>query len=68
VLLFLLLAGSVVPALLNPGTWPVVLCLGASGLLLGALPFASVSRDERTALADVVLLTPLVLFVAEKVL
>jgi len=68
VLLFLLLAGSVVLALLNPGTWPVVLCLGASGLLLGALPFASVSRDERTALADVVLLTPLVLFVAEKVL
>ncbi len=68
VLLFLLLAGSVVLALLDPGTWPVVLCLGASGLLLGALPFASVSRDERTALADVVLLTPLVLFVAERIL
>src|SRR6266571_584149 len=30
VLLFLLLAGSVVLALLDPGTWPVVLCLGAS--------------------------------------
>jgi hypothetical protein len=67
-LLLLLLAGSVVLALLDPGAWPVVLCLGASGLLLGALPFVPVSRDERTALADVVLLTPLALFVAEKIL
>jgi hypothetical protein len=67
-LLLLLLAGSVVLAALDPGAWPVVLCLGASGLLLAALPFVPVSRDERTALADVVLLTPLALFVAEKIL
>ena len=67
-LLLLLLAGSVVLALFDPGAWPVVLCLGASGLLLGALRFVPVSRDERTALADVVLLTPLALFVAEKIL
>jgi hypothetical protein len=68
-LLFLLvLAGSVLLALFDPGAWPVVLCLGASGLLLGALLFVPVSRDERTAFADVVLLTPLALFVAEKVL
>ena len=67
-LLILLLAGSVVLALFDPGAWPVVLCLGASGLLLGALRFVPVSRDERTALADVVLFTPLALFVAEKVL
>ena len=67
-LLLLLLAGSVVLPLFDAGAWPVVLCLGASGLLLGALRFVPVSRDERTALADVVLFTPLALFVAEKVL
>lgn len=67
-LLLLLLAGSVLLALFDPGAWPVVLCLGASGLLLGALRSVPVSRDERTALADVVLLTPLALFVAERIL
>jgi hypothetical protein len=67
-LLLLLLAGSVLLALFDPVAWPVVLCLGASGLLLGALRFVAVSRDERTALADVVLLTPLALFVGEKIL
>jgi hypothetical protein len=67
-LLLVLLAGSVVLALFDPDAWPVALCLGASGLLLGALRFVPVSRDERTALADIVLFTPLALFVAEKVL
>jgi hypothetical protein len=67
-LLLLLLAGSVLLALFDPGAWPVALCLGASGLLLGALRFVPVSRDERTAFADVVLFTPLALFVAEKIL
>ena len=67
-LLLLLLAGSVLLALFDPGAWPVVLCLGASGLLLGALRFGPLSRDERIVLADVVLLTPLALFVAERIL
>jgi len=67
-LLLLLLAGSAVLALFDPGAWPVVLCLGTSGLLLGALGFVPVSRDERTALADLVLLTPFALFVAERIL
>jgi UbiA prenyltransferase family len=67
-LLLLLLAGSVLLALFDPGAWPVALCLGASSLLLGALPFVPVSRDERTALADLALLTPLALFVGEKIL
>ncbi len=67
-LLLLLLAGSVLLVLFDLGSWPVALCLGASGLLLGALPFVPVSRDERTAFADVVLFTPLALFVVEKVL
>jgi hypothetical protein len=67
-LLLLLLAGSVLLALFDSGGWSVALCLGLSGLLLGALPFVPVSRDERTALADVVLLTPLASFVAERIL
>jgi hypothetical protein len=67
-LVLLVLGGSVLLALFDPGGWPIALCLGGSSLLLGALPFVSVSRDARTALADLVLFTPLALFVAEKVL
>lgn len=67
-LLLVLLIGSFLLALFDPGAWPVVLCLEASGLFLGALPFVPVSRDERTALADIVLLAPLALFVAERFL
>ncbi len=68
VLLFLLPAASVLLCLFDPGAGPVMLCVGVSSLLLGALRFIRVSRDERSALADIVLLTPLALFVAEKVL
>jgi hypothetical protein len=46
----------------------LAICLGLSALLLGALHLVPVSRDERTALADLVLLTPLALFVTEKIL
>lgn len=67
-LLLLLLAGSVLLALLDRGAWPVALCIGGSSLLLGAVHFVPLSRDARTALADLVLLTPLALFVAEKLL
>jgi len=67
-LLLLLLTGSVVIALFDAGAWPIALCLGASGLLLGALRFLPVSRDERTALADIVLFTPFALCIAEKIL
>jgi hypothetical protein len=46
----------------------LTICLGLSAVLLGALHVAPVSRDERTALADIVLLTPLLLFVTERIL
>ena len=39
-------------------------CLGLSAILLGALPMMPVTRDERTALADLVLFTPLLVFFA----
>jgi len=66
--LFLLPAASVLLCLVDRGGWPVTSCVGASSILLGALRFVRVSRDERSALADIVLFTPLALFVAEKVL
>jgi hypothetical protein len=47
---------------------PLAICLGLSAALLASLHLAPVSRDERTALADLVLLTPLGLLVAEKIL
>jgi hypothetical protein len=67
-LLFLLPVASVLLCLVDPRAWPVVLCVGTSSLLLGALHCIRPSRDERSALADIVLFTPLALFVAEKVL
>ena len=67
-LLFLLPAASVLLCLVDRSGWPVMSCVGASSILLGALRFVLVSRDERSALADIVLFTPLALFVAEKVL
>ncbi len=43
---------------------PLVYCIGASALLLAALYWSgeNIPRDERTALADLVLLTPLFLY------
>ena len=67
-LFFLLPAASVLLCLVDRGGWPVMSCVGASSILLGALRFVRVSRDERSGLADIVLFTPLALFVAEKVL
>lgn len=42
-------------------------CLGLSALLLLALRFLSISRDERTAMADLVLFTPVLALVAERI-
>jgi hypothetical protein len=63
----LLAAGCLVLAFVHPRSWQLALCLGTSGLLLGLLPALSVSRDEETALADLVLLTPLLLIFIERI-
>jgi hypothetical protein len=55
-------------AFFDPGVWPLALCLGSSSVLLFALHFFSIRRDERTALADLVLLTPLAFVLGEKLL
>lgn len=41
-------------------------CVGASAIFLGALHFVPIARDERAALADLVLLTPLGFFIFER--
>ena len=46
----------------------LALCLAVSAVLLAILHLISFQRDERTALADLVLLTPAALFLAEKIL
>ncbi|MEP7014109.1 MAG: hypothetical protein ABI925_01580 [Verrucomicrobiota bacterium] len=48
--------------------WPIASCLGLSAILLFALHFLPVRTDERAALADLVLLTPLVFAFVEKFL
>jgi hypothetical protein len=47
--------------------WPLAGCFALSASLLAALHFISAARDERTALADLVLLTPLAWLLVAKV-
>jgi hypothetical protein len=67
-LLPVLLAGCALLLAFDLQVWPVALSLATSGLLLGAIPHTTFSRDERTALADLVLLAPLVLLLVERML
>jgi hypothetical protein len=55
-------------AFFDPRVWPLTVCLGISSILLFALHFFSIRRDERAALADLVLLTPLAFVLGEKLL
>jgi len=48
----------------SPETRPFFICAGASALLLASLNFVHTADDVRTALADLVLLTPIVFLVA----
>jgi hypothetical protein len=67
VLLILLASACALLAFLDPSVWPLAICLGASAVFLFALHFLPINRDDRTALADLVLLTPLVFFLVEKI-
>ena len=49
----------------TPSLFPIAMSLSAGATLLAILHFISVGRDERTALADLVLLTPVAFFLAE---
>jgi hypothetical protein len=46
----------------------LAICLGVSAVLLFLLHFGQIPRDERTALADLVLLTPLAFLLLKKLL
>ena len=46
---------------------PLAICLASSAVLLALLHLARLSRDERVALADLVLLTPLIFFLVERI-
>jgi hypothetical protein len=54
--------GSGVAAIVHRNAAPIFGCVGVSSFLLAALDFSRerISRNERTALADLVLLTPLI--------
>ncbi len=65
---FLLAAASLLVAAIDHVLLPLGVCLAISAILLAALHAMSIQRDARTALADLVLLAPAVLFCAEIVL
>ena len=48
--------------------WPITACLAPSALLLLALSLVPTRRDERIALADIVLLTPLIFLIVQRLL
>jgi hypothetical protein len=49
----------------TPSLFPIAMSLSVGAALLAILHFISVGRDERTVLADLVLLTPVAFFLAE---
>jgi hypothetical protein len=63
---FALALGSLVAAIAYPEAGPVFACVSVSALCLVSLDSGKVDRDQRTALADLVLLTPLLAIVAMK--
>ena len=64
-LLIVLACSSALLAFADPSLSVLAVCLGASSALLFVLHFLSITRDSQTALADLVLLTPFVLFAVE---
>jgi hypothetical protein len=55
-------------AIITSSPVPIALSLSVSAALLAMLHFLSIGNDERTALADLVLLTPVAFFLAESFL
>jgi hypothetical protein len=55
--------GSLVAAIVYPEVGPIFACVSVSALGLMSLDSEKIDRDQRTATADLVLLTPLLAFV-----
>ena len=64
----ILAVGCVVLAIVDRRSWQLALCMGFSAVLLSTLDLLLVGRDEQTALADLVLLTPVSLIFIDKIL
>ena len=58
-------SGRAVAAAVASSLLPIAISLSLGAALLAILHFASIGNDERTALADLVLLTPVVFFFAK---
>ncbi len=65
---FVLAAAVLLLGVAEHQLFPIAICLSVSATLLAILHFVRARRDERTALADLVLLTPVALFFVELVL
>jgi hypothetical protein len=63
-----LAAASLVLTIEDHRLFPLTVCLSVSAMLLAILHSVSIQRDERVALADLVLLTPVALFFTELIL
>jgi hypothetical protein len=63
-----LVAGSVFLVWIDVAAWPLAVCLSTSSIALISLNKVKVCRDERCALADLVLLTPIIFLALRRIL
>jgi hypothetical protein len=63
-----LVVGSVFLVWIDVAAWPMAVCIAVSSMALTALNKIRICRDERTALADLVLLTPIVFLAFRSIL
>lgn len=63
-----LIAGSILLVWIDVAAWPMAACIAASSMALIALNKIRICRDERSALADLVLLTPVMFLALRRIL
>jgi hypothetical protein len=63
-----LVAGSIFLVWINVAAWPMAACIVASSMALLALNKIRICRDKRSALADLVLLTPVIFLALRRIL
>jgi hypothetical protein len=63
-----LVVGSISLVCIDFAAWPMAMCVAVSSLALAALNKIRICRDERSALADLVLLTPVIFLALRRIL
>ena len=63
-----LIAGSILLVWIDVAAWPMAVCIAVSSMALIALNQIRICRDERSALADLVLLTPVMFLALRRIL